>query len=249
MYVFNATARHFCIVLLALSGPLQAQFSGRLNCDVDEQNVDGRWIASRYLTVDKGVIVAAQDKFDWKPNASAQSDRGMAMTWDLSYWPMQAADRRPAGLRDAVPENEVVVGLHFRFATPTTGESPSFPRRSRFHLYRSANPQQVFIDHDTSLANQVSWEPFAGGNWSGKALFPLDALLAFGTGHDTLVWNIRGRPDDLGNTRALYEGLLRIAAMRGKLADIPGLRRLLDRKQAAFATECHVPPMAPPMPG
>lgn len=79
MYVFNATARHFCIVLLALSGPLQAQFSGRLNCDVDEQNVDGRWIASRYLTVDKGVIVAAQDKFDWKPNASAQSDRGMAM--------------------------------------------------------------------------------------------------------------------------------------------------------------------------
>lgn len=37
--------------------------------------------------------------------------------------------------------------------------------------------------------------------------------------------------------------------MRGKLADIPRLRRLLDRKQAAFATECHVPPMAPPMPG
>lgn len=249
MHAFNASHRLFCIALLALSGPLQAQAGAMLSCVVAEEDANGKWVASRDLTVGNGVIHATRDDYEWRPKAAIAFGPGMTMRWNLSYWPAQTAGRNQAGLRGTPPAGDVLVSLDFWFDAQKTDSPPRNPQRSWIHLYRSSNPEHAFSPSDTSLTSIMFWQQNTNGNLDTKAVIPLDALLAYGTGFDTLVWNIRSDPNDYGGTHALAKGLLPIAAMRGKLADIPRLRRLLDKKQAAFATECDFPPMAPPMPG
>jgi hypothetical protein len=214
-----------------------------LSCLVVEEAADGEWIASRELTETNGSVSASGDRYRWRPKQPIQFGAGMTLKWDIAY-------RWPAGEKAqiSVPENDVAVSLHFWYSAKDMDAPVDMPERSWIHLYRSANPDERFTSSTTSLTGIMFWHQFNNGNLSTKAVIPLDHVLAFGTGYDTLVWNIRTEPNPFGGTHALAKGTIPVAAMRDKISDIPKLRRMLDKKAKNFRTECPVPPPAPPAP-
>ncbi len=160
----------------------------------------------------------------------------MASSWTLNYYCPQDATRQKV-----VPEAEVVVVMNFRFDAKEIGQALKDPGHTWIHLYRSEDSNEQFSVYSTSLTGNMDWNRLRNGNLGGRAFLSLDTLLAYGTGLEKLVWNIRGTPDDLGVTESHAKGVLPIATMRGKLAKIPRLRAELDRKAGKFRSECKPP--------
>lgn len=226
------------LAVLATAFPVSAQSMGpTLGCIVEESDKDGRWIASRNVMEATGDPAAMPERYSWTPKEKMHVGPGMTFDWSLDY------EHRPERVKDlrAVPESEIVVILHFWFDAQKAGEPLKIPQRSGMHLYRSADPQKDFSFTSTSLTTAMLWTKHNNGNASTRAFMPLDSLLAFGAGMDTLVWNIRTEPNDFGGTFAIAKGILPIEEMRNKAAMIAKLHRSLDRKAAKFRTECHAP--------
>ncbi len=221
-----------------------AQDAGReiqLSCIVAEKDAEGEWVGTRSLTQRDGEVRAGRDSYEWRPRQSTEIAPGISLKWDIGYdWPADEKTQRSA------PEDRIAVTLNFRFDAAKIGEPLKNPQRTWLHLYRSGNADEKFSFTATSMMSVMLWHQFNNGNLSTKALVPLDHLLAFGTGFDTLAWNIRGAPDAYGSTYVLAKGTIPVAVMRGKAGEIPRLRRLLDRKQANHRTECLPPVMSPP---
>lgn len=221
-----------------------AQDAGReihLSCIVVEEDAEGEWVVRRSLTARDGEVEAGGDSYTWRPKLPTELAPGISLKWDIGYdWPADAKAQR------SVPEDRVAVTLNFWFDAAKIGQSLKNPQRTWLHLYRSGTADEKFSFTATSMTSVMLWHQFNNGNLSTKALIPLDHLLAFGTGFDALAWNIRGAPDPYGSTYVLTKGTIPVAVMRGKVGEIPRLRRLLDRKAANHRTECRPPVMSPP---
>ncbi len=227
------------IAVSAVLHPVQAQVSSSglyRGCIVAEEDDEGEWIASRGITESNGSVSSTRDSYEWRPKKTIQFGPGMTLKWGFDYiWSAEAKAQK------SVPEDEVFVSMRFWFDAQEIGRPLNNPQRTWIHLYRSANPEDKFSFTDTSLTSVMLWQQHKNGNLSTNADVPLDNLLAFGTGFETLVWNIRSEPNEYGGTHALASGVIPIAAMRGKVSKIPKLRRMLDKKAENFRVECHVP--------
>lgn len=235
-----STAGRTCVVAIALCAaalPALAQSSGpALFCSFGMDEADGAWTVSRQVDGATGAT-ASRDTYQWTSN-STPFGTGMTSTWSLSYyWPVDATRQK------VVPEAEVVVVMNFRFDAKEIGQQLKDPKHTWIHLYRSEDPSKQFSVYSTSLTTNMDWNRFRDGNLGGRAFLSLDTLLAYGTGLEKLVWNIRGAPNAMGVTESYFKGVLPIATMRGKLAKIPKLRAELDRKAGKFRSECN-PPIA-----
>jgi len=229
------------LLISAVSCAVHAQGSsagGRLSCIAAEKDAEGEWIATRDLNVSDGTATATRDRYEWRSANSLSFGPGMTLKWELDYdWPREEAARK------TVREDRVAAILHFRFDAQAIGKPLKKPERSWIHFYRSTDPEERFSVSTSSLTSIMFWDKFDNGDLSTKAVVPLDHLLAFGTGFDTLVWNIRTAPDQFGATQAPAKGVIPIASLRGKVAKIPKLRLMLDKKSANFGSECHAPIM------
>lgn len=223
------------IALCAAALPAAAQASSpALFCSVWTEESDGTWSASRQVDGATGAT-ASRDTYKWS-SKDTPFGTGMTSSWTLNYdWPKDATRQK------VVPEAEVVVIMNFRFDAQEIGRELKDPGHTWIHLYRSEDPNKQFSVYSTSLTDKMDWNRLHNGNLGGRALLSLDTLLAYGTGLEKLVWNIRGAPDDVGVTESHAEGVLPIATMRGKLAKIPKLRAELDRKAGKFRSECNPP--------
>ena len=94
---------------------------------------------------------------------------------------------------------------------------------------------------ETSLINIMFWQQRKDGDLNTKAVIRLSNALAFGTGYDSLVWNIRSAPNEFGGTQVAAKGVFPISAIRGKVKKIHKLRRMLDKKAKNFRSECEFP--------
>ena len=236
----RTTTRLLALGLMTAALPLHAQSSGLpFSCMVDQDAADGRWLASTTVDASKGIAVPSSETYEWTPNEKTSFGTGQTLTWGMSYrWPKDALAQK------VVPETDVVVTLTFRFDAKKIGQPLKKPPRAALHLYRSSDPEERFSSSSISLTGPVDVNMLANGNVSARVLLPLDSLLAYGTGLDTLVWNMRSaEPNVYRATQVFFKGTLPVAAMRDKVTTIPKLRRLLARKAANFRSECAVPTM------
>lgn len=229
-----------CVLAFALLGfslPAAAQFTGaQRTCIVVEDDANGSWTASRHVNAETGAPTAFSERYEWKPNEKIPFGQGMTMNWSLSYtWP------KGSTAQTRILDDEILLDMGFWFDAKEIGKPLKAPSRTGMHLYRHGDPQKQFSFTSISMTTGMLWSRYNNGNVSTRAIMPLGDVLAFGTGMDTLVWNIRGEPDELGRTFAEFRGTLPVAMMRDKGARIPDLRRKLDRKAKRFRTECHVP--------
>ena len=232
-----------CLLALGLMAsvlPLRLQASDLpFSCMVDQETADGRWFASTMVDASKGSAAPSNEMYEWTPNETASFGPGQTFTWGLSYrWPKDALAQK------AVPETDVVVSLKFRFDAKEIGQPLKKPSHVDIHLYRSSDPERRFSSSSISLTGPLDADLLANGNVSARALLSLDDLLAYGTGLNTLVWNIRAPgPNPYAGTDVFFKGTVPVGAMRDKVTMIPKLRRLLARKAANFRNECTVPTM------
>ncbi len=234
----NQKGRCLLSLLLVFAPTVMAQSSGpRLTCNVEEKGVDGRWLATRYVSESTGAAVGMSESYTWTPAEKASFAPGATFSWSLSY------EIRP-GAGDAVKavaERDVVVDMDFWFDAQQAGTPMRASKDAALHLYRSSDPQKEFRSSSTSLTTSLLWSEHNNGNVSARVSMPLDSVLAFGTGLDTLVWNMRTAPNSLGGTSAIVAGTMPVVALRNKVGAIPKLRRALDRKAANFRKECQMP--------
>lgn len=201
---------------------------------------DGEWSASRDVGEHGQAVASKRDSYDWRPKEKLVFVPGATFRWELGYyWPADAT------MQKKVPADQVAVSLMF-LAEPQAGQAvASKPERSSIHLYRSTDAGKRQHPSETSLTTIMLWHLHRNGNLSGTAVLPLDHVLAFADGFDRLVWNVRSAPNETGAMPVLAKGMLPIAAMRDKIAEIPKLRKLLDKKARNFLRDCEVPRMAP----
>lgn len=234
----NQNGRCLLSLLLVFAPTVMAQSSGpRLTCNVEEKGVDGRWLATRYVSESTGAAVGMSESYTWTPADKAFFAPGATFSWSLSY------EIRP-GAGDAVKavaERDVVVDMDFWFDAQQAGMPMRASKDAALHLYRSSDPQKEFRSSSTSLTTSLLWSEHDNGNVGARVSMPLDSVLAFGTGLDTLVWNMRTAPNSLGGTSAIVAGTMPVVALRNKVGAIPKLRRALDRKAANFRKECQMP--------
>lgn len=235
--MFSTPGRNclLAVVLSAAALPAAARSPApSLFCGFWTEESDGTWSASREVDAATGAT-ASRDTYKWT-SKETPFGTGMTSSWTLNYdWPQDATRQK------VVPEAEVVVIMNFRFDAKEIGQELKDPGHTWIHLYRSEDPNKQFSVYSTSLTGNMDWNRLRNGNLGGRAFLSLDTLLAYGTGLEKLVWNIRGAPDDLGVTESHAKGVLPIATMRGKLAKIPKLRAELDRKAGKFRSECTPP--------
>lgn len=232
-----------CLLALGLMAsvlPLHVQASDLpFSCMVDQETADGRWLASTVVDARTGNAAPSSETYEWTPNEKTSFGPGQTLTWGLSYrWPKDALAQK------VVPETDVVVTLKFLFVAKEIGQPLKKPSHVDIHLYRSSDPERRFSSSSISLTGPLDANLLANGNVSARALLSLDDLLAYGTGLDTLVWNIRAPgPNPYVGTDVFFKGTVPVGAMRDKVAMIPKLRRFLARKAANFRNECAVPTM------
>ena len=216
------------------------------SCSAYIVNAEGTWRASRSLVEANGPATATRDTYEWQPTDVIQFADGMKLRWEMVYyWPTDIGPQRN------IPEKDVLVDMHFAFEAKN-GAVLNKPDRSWLHFYRSADTGRKRHPLATSLSTMTLWHQFGTQGLSTRAILALDDLLAFGTGHDSLTWEIRSPPDVFGATNMIAKGLLPIAPLRGKVAEILQLRTLLDKKAANFRQECPIVPLVPvsaPPPG
>jgi hypothetical protein len=241
---YSVTALLLTIAIILVANPAVSQSLPRgldRSCIASSESDEGEWIASRDIVEVDGIVNPSRDSFRWEPRDKIAFGPGGMMDWTMSYrWPTSV------GKQSAIAERDVMVLIFFSIK-PQDGQEPlRNPQRSLLHLYRATDPSREFSFVDTSMINVMFWHQYRDGQLQTKAVIPLDHLLAFGHGHDQLVWNIRSEPSPVsGGTFSLANGVLPIAMMRGKIAAIPKLRRMLDKKAVNFRKECDVIRMAP----
>lgn len=214
------------------------------SCLVVIESEEGEWVGSRDISEIKGQVSASRDSYDWRPKEKIEFAPGMTLKWNLSY-----RSRANAGDKKETPDSEVLVFLNFWMEAQDGARDLRKPEPGFIHIYRSTDPATRFSVDDVSLTTRMFWHQFGARKLSGKAVIPLDHIFSFGTGIDTLVWNVRSAPGPLGGTRSFAEGALPLDKMRGKTLRFQKLRILLDKKARNFRKECHIPVMAPNMSG
>ncbi|NJS13415.1 MAG: hypothetical protein HC788_01015 [Sphingopyxis sp.] len=231
------------ILSIALSTPAQANSStGGFEwiCSVSKEDAEGEWDASRSVFEAAGTVTRSRDSFGWQPKTHIEFEPGMRLKWAVRYyWPADLPTKAP------LHEDDVFVSLDYWFDAQKIGRALEKPERSWIHFYRSTDADRTQTVSEASMTSIMVWHRHNNGNMSTKAVVPVKALLAFGSGYDQIVWNIRSAPNEFGGTRVLAKGILPIAAMRDKISEIQKLRRQLDKKTAKFRTQCDVPRMAP----
>jgi hypothetical protein len=210
------------------------------SCDIYEESASGAWSASRNVQEVNGAVVPSRDTYVWVPKAKIDFGPGMTLSYDLTYhWPKDVRNQSAIALTD------MMVKLRFAFEPQAGQQATREPKRSWLHFYRSSDPTRQQSFTAASLVNAMFWS----NNWSGpqtaEATLTLDELLPFGTGYDSLVWNIRSSPDETGGSSVWAKGLFPISTLRDKAKDIMRLRRALNQKSARFKTQCSdSPPVA-----
>ena len=186
-----------------------------------------------------GPATATRDTYEWQPADVIQFGDGMKLRWEMVYhWPTDIGPQRN------IPEKDIMIDMHFAFEAKN-GAIFKKPERSWLNFYRSADAGKERHLLATSLSTMTLWHQYGTQRLSTRAILSLDDLLAFGTGHDSLRWEIRSPPDVFGRTNMIAKGHLPIAPLRGKSAEILKLRTLLDKKAANFRKQCQIVPLVP----
>lgn len=213
--------------------------SGPYSCSIYQTALEGTWRASRDIAMTGRVAKSTRDTYEWESNEIVQFADGMKLRWSVVYyWPTDIASQRN------ISETEMMVDMHFAFEAKN-GATFKKPERSWLNFYRSADTGRDRHALATSLSTMTLWHQYGSQRLSTRAILSLDDLLAFGTGHDSLRWEIRSPPDAFGRMDMVAKGHLPIAAMRGKGAEILRLRKLLDKKAANFRKQCDLVPRVP----
>jgi hypothetical protein len=210
------------------------------SCDVYEETPSGAWSASRDIQEVNGVIEPTRDTYSWEPREKVNFGPGMTLSYHLTYyWPKDVRNQ------STIPLNDILVKLRFAFEPQAGQQANREPKRTWLHFYRSSDPARQQSFTAASLVNAMFWS----NNWTGpqtvEATLTLDELLPFGTGYDSLVWNIRSSPNEFGGSSVWAKGLFPISALRDKTKDIVRLRRALNQKAARFKTQCPTIAVAP----
>jgi hypothetical protein len=209
------------------------------SCSAYNVNAEGTWRASRSVVETNGPATATRDTYEWQPTDVIQFADGGKFNWEIVYyWPTNI------GPQVNIPETEIMIDMHFAFEA-RNGATLKKPQSSWLHFYRSADTGKKRHPLATSLSVMTLWHQYGSHRLSTRAILSLDDLLAFGTGHDSLRWEIRLPPDVSGVTNMVAKGHVPIAAMRGKAAEILKLRTLLDKKAANFRKQCQLAPLVP----
>lgn len=216
------------------------------SCSAYIVNTEGTWRASRDMVEANGTATSSRDTYEWQPTEVIKFAEDMNLRLEIVYqWPTKSGPQRN------IPEKDIMVDLHFTFAAKN-GTVLKKPDRSWLHFYRSADEGKQRHPLATSLSTMTLWYQFGTQGLRTGAILSLDDLLAFGTGHDLLKWEIRSQPDMLGRTNIIAKGNLPIAPLRTKVAEILKLRALLDKKSPNFRKQCQIVPIvplaAPPLP-
>lgn len=233
-----------CIALCA--NPLAAQVQSATDnppvryCSVSISDADGEWQADRAVGFNDGKPATRYETYSWEPAAREEIEEGLTLRTSFS---VQALSAEPLPRTFAAKDTEISFAFYTR--PPKPGDEFSDPGYLFLHFYRETDPGEQQSVFNASLVKRLLTGGSRNTGFSFRASFSIDDVLAFGQGYDTLVWNVRGGVNKLGGTTSHAEGALDIGAIRARLAQIPKLRRALDRKAARFAQECEVPPMAP----
>lgn len=211
-------------------------------CSASISDADGEWQADRAVGFTDGKPATLYETYSWEPATREELEEGLTLRTSFS---VRALSAEP--LPKTFAAKDTAISLDFFIRPKTPGEEFHDPGYLFLHFYRETDPGERQSVFDTSLVTRMLTTRFNNGNFSMKAAFPINDVLAFGQGYDTLVWNVRGEVNQLGGTTSHVEGALAIGAIRSRLAQIPKLRRALDRKAARFAQECEVPPRAVPV--
>lgn len=226
-----------CCTLALAATPISAVYAipaVHRSCLVSIDTGDGEWTASRHLTVRGSEVETSRDSFQWKPREAIVIDADSSLQWELNYyWPKKVTDNK------AIEDSDVSVLLYFDFKVSKEHGEPRKPDQTWLHVYRSTNADERRLA-PTSMSSRMWWDKF-NGSVSGKASMPLDHLLAFGQGFDTLAWEIQSAPNELGTTQKLAKGTLPIVAMRDRTDAIFKLRKMLDQREKRYVQECDIP--------
>jgi hypothetical protein len=204
-----------------------------LYCIVSQDDDDGVWVASRSVTERDGAFEVSRDTYEWQPHERIEFAPGMTLGWSLNYfWPVAA------GNQPNIPPEEVTVDLTFRFDRAKIGRDLKRPDRTWLHLYRSWSASNGPSATASSLSDMMLWSADRDGNLSGRSVLTYDTLMAFGTSRNALAWSIRAGPDASEGVLGRTWDQLPIADLRGKIDQIPRLRKSLDRHAANFRKNC-----------
>jgi hypothetical protein len=215
------------------------QYPDSYECRVFEETPEGTWHASRDIVENDGITTAKRDIYEWEHNEVLSFGPGMKLRWQMAYyWPTDV------GAQTRIPEADILVDIHFAFEAQNGGTLEK-PERSFLNFYRSAHAGKQRHPFATSLSTVTLWDQYGTKRISTRGIVSLDDLLAFGSGRDTLEWEIRSPPDASGRMAKLANGHFPIAALRGKPAAILKLRKQLDKKAANFRRDCLLSTTAP----
>jgi hypothetical protein len=208
-------------------------------CVVFEKQGGGTWRASREMTDNGGAVTASGDIYEWEVDEPVKLASGTTLNWYARYrWPKDSAEQKK------IAGTDILVDLHFGFSAKS-GVIYQKPDKGWFHLYRSVDPEKDRHPFTTSLTTLTYWHQYGSDRFSAQAGLSVDNLLAFGSGYDSLAWDIRLPPDANGNGKVVAKGMLPIAAMRDHASSILKLRKLVDKKAANFRKSCNIVPMVP----
>lgn len=209
-------------------------------CSVSISDADGEWQAERAVGFADGKPATRYETYSWEPAGREELEEGLTLRTSFS---VRALSGEP--LPGTFEAEDTAISFDFFTRPPRSGEEFHDPGYLFLHVYRETDPGERQSVFDPSLVTRMLTGGSRNTGFSFKAAFPINDVLAFGQGYDTLVWNVRGELNELGGTTSHAEGTLAIGKIRTRLAQIPKLRRALDRKAARFERECEVPPMAP----
>lgn len=204
-------------------------------CSATMETGAGQWRASRSITESGRDVRVSGDRFEWVPKQGIDIGADAYLTWRLSYY-----SESNASVDDPVDDRDMSIAMNFNFKLSKERGEPNKPERTWLHLYRSTDPNERRLA-PTSLSSEMWWDKFADGSISGKASMPLDALLAFGQGYESLAWDIQLAPERLGPTQKLAKGKFPISDMPERKAAISKLRAMLNKRAARYKQECEMP--------
>ena len=233
MHSLRQFASGAALVFAVGAAPVQAELPR--SCHVEIEDAAGAWHVDRKLDPRDGTPLREYDEYEWSPGAPEELPENVTLKTSLSV-----RARVAESLPKVFAGSDTAIDMSFYARPRTEGEKPNDPGYFYLHFYRSSDPSDRKSVFDTSLTMRMLSNVERSGNVSIRGVLSLEELLAFGTGKDVLVWNIRRRPNEVGATNPLLKGTLPVGAIRARLSRIPELRRALDRKAAKFRKECPV---------